>query len=62
VLSVANDGAETAERGTGSGLVGLRERLAAVDGTLEAGMVDENVFRLVAEVPLAPATMSEVIP
>ena len=56
VLSVENDGAEAAERGTGSGLAGLRERLAAVDGTLEAGMVGRDVFRLVAEVPLTPVT------
>ncbi|WLW53864.1 sensor histidine kinase [Streptomyces sp. YU58] len=38
----------------GSGLAGLRERLAAVDGTLEAGRVREGVFRVVAEVPLVP--------
>ncbi|MFI1735917.1 sensor histidine kinase [Streptomyces acidicola] len=37
----------------GSGLAGLRERLAAVDGTLEAGRVRKGVFRVVAEVPLA---------
>ncbi|MDN3023890.1 histidine kinase [Streptomyces sp. S.PB5] len=36
----------------GSGLVGLRERLAAVEGTLEAGPVGEGVFRVVASVPL----------
>ncbi|WP_437033235.1 sensor histidine kinase [Streptomyces sp. enrichment culture] len=37
----------------GSGLAGLRERLAAVDGRLEAGRVDGGRFRLTAEVPLA---------
>ncbi|MYR45739.1 sensor histidine kinase [Streptomyces sp. SID5910] len=59
VLTVENDGVpETA--GTpagagasdGSGLAGLRERLAAVDGTLEAGPAGGGVFRLTAEVPL----------
>ncbi|WP_217162914.1 sensor histidine kinase [Streptomyces sp. AC512_CC834] len=40
----------------GSGLAGLRERLSAVDGTLEAGIAGKGVFRLTAEVPLpAPA-------
>ncbi|WP_217182209.1 sensor histidine kinase [Streptomyces sp. AC495_CC817] len=36
----------------GSGLAGLRERLAVVDGTLEAGPVDGEAFRVVARVPL----------
>lgn len=40
--------------GAGSGLVGLRERLSAVDGRLEAGVVGagEDRFRVVATVPL----------
>ncbi|MGY1499093.1 sensor histidine kinase [Streptomyces sp. QTS52] len=58
VLTVENDGVrqEAAEgsSGTGSGLVGLRERLTAVDGRLEAGVVGEREerFRVVATVPL----------
>ncbi len=53
-LTVENDGAvEAADAGGGSGLAGLRERLAAVDGTLEAGPAGEGAFRLVAQVPLA---------
>ena len=53
VLTVENDGAAGApDGGGGSGLAGLRERLAAVDGTLEVGLVEEGVFRLVARVPL----------
>ncbi|MEU4150445.1 histidine kinase [Streptomyces sp. NPDC026659] len=61
VLTVENDGAGALPGGTGgsgpaegggSGLAGLRERLAAVDGALEAGPVTGNRFRLVAEVPL----------
>ncbi|MGP4011997.1 sensor histidine kinase [Streptomyces sp. 4N124] len=62
VLTVENDGVTQwrgssadadAPAGTGgSGLAGLRERLAAVGGTLEAGTVGKGVFRLTAEVPL----------
>jgi two-component system, NarL family, sensor histidine kinase DesK len=52
VLTVENDGASRSPGTGGSGLAGLRERLAAVAGTLEAGPVREGVFRLVAEVPL----------
>ncbi|MEV0183771.1 histidine kinase [Streptomyces sp. NPDC050625] len=54
VLTVENDGASAAlDGGGGSGLAGLRERLAVVDGTLTAGAVGEDGFRLVAEVPVA---------
>lgn len=61
VLTVENDGAAGApDGGGGSGLAGLRERLAAVDGTLEAGRVGAGVFRLVAEVPLVGAGVPEV--
>ncbi|NEB05302.1 sensor histidine kinase [Streptomyces sp. SID13726] len=54
VLTVENDGAPKAPgSGTGgSGLAGLRERLAAVAGTLAAGPASEGVFRVVARVPL----------
>ncbi|WP_425831440.1 sensor histidine kinase [Streptomyces fractus] len=60
VLTVENDGAGAgagagAGSGQGSGLAGLRERLAAVNGELEAGMVRERVFRVVARVPVADA-------
>jgi two-component system sensor histidine kinase DesK len=61
VLTVENDGAAGApDGGGGSGLAGLRERLAAVDGRLEAGRVGDGVFRLVAEVPLVEAGVPEV--
>ncbi|MEW2396668.1 histidine kinase [Streptomyces sp. NPDC046862] len=54
VLTVENDGAsDVPPESRGSGLAGLRERLAAVDGTLEAGRVRKGVFRVVADVPLA---------
>ncbi|MCX4906935.1 sensor histidine kinase [Streptomyces sp. NBC_00878] len=60
VLTVENDGVErdrvpVTPTSKGSGLAGLRERLSAVDGTLEAGPVDGDRFRVVAEVPLPPA-------
>ncbi|MFF1699237.1 sensor histidine kinase [Streptomyces sp. NPDC058257] len=52
-LVVENDGVpEAAPEGRkGSGLAGLRERLAAVDGTLDFASGDGR-FRLAAEVPL----------
>ncbi|MGW1674813.1 sensor histidine kinase [Streptomyces sp. NPDC002324] len=60
VLTVENDGIRATGApedtgrsvGAGSGLAGLRERLAAVDGTLEAGPVGGEAFRVVARVPL----------
>ncbi|MEE1762927.1 MULTISPECIES: sensor histidine kinase [unclassified Streptomyces] len=59
VLTVENDGIRTGGEqevgsgsGAGSGLAGLRERLAVVDGTLEAGPVGGEAFRVVARVPL----------
>ncbi|MFE5810103.1 sensor histidine kinase [Streptomyces sp. NPDC056491] len=51
-LVVENDGAPEAPAGPpGSGLAGLRERLAALDGTLQAGLVGDGRFRLRAEIP-----------
>lgn len=53
LLTVRNDGVrEGAAMGHGSGLTGLRERLAAVDGTLEAGPGDDGTFRVAALVPV----------
>ncbi|MFF1403189.1 sensor histidine kinase [Streptomyces sp. NPDC058294] len=54
VLTVENDGVPDGPGGGGTGLAGLRERLAAVDGTLRAGVVGtgRDRFRLVADVPL----------
>ncbi|WP_210593710.1 sensor histidine kinase [Streptomyces sp. GESEQ-35] len=59
VLTVENDGTRTTSGSGGSGLAGLRERLAAVDGTLEAGPVGEGVFRVVAEVPVRAGAASQ---
>ncbi|RCH61955.1 sensor histidine kinase [Streptomyces sp. SDr-06] len=51
-LVVENDGVpERPAHAPGSGLAGLRERLAALGGTLEAGPVGGGLFRLTAEVP-----------
>ncbi|WP_327656036.1 sensor histidine kinase [Streptomyces sp. NBC_00483] len=53
VLTVENDGAgDVVATGRGSGLAGLRERLAAVDGTLESGAVRKGVFRVRVSVPV----------
>ncbi|MFG3124046.1 sensor histidine kinase [Streptomyces sp. NPDC048201] len=56
VLTVENDGAGEPAKAGGSGLVGLRERLAAVEGTLTAGLVGEGRFRLEARVPMPRAS------
>lgn len=55
VLTLENDMENGEVRGAGSGLAGLRERLAIVDGTLLAGPVDGDAFRVVATVPLTSA-------
>ncbi|MFE1908429.1 sensor histidine kinase [Streptomyces gardneri] len=55
LLTVENDGAgQAAGAGTrgGSGLAGLRERLAAVGGTLEAGPGGDGTFRVAARIPV----------
>jgi two-component system sensor histidine kinase DesK len=51
-LVVENDGAPGTPSGPpGSGLAGLRERLAVLDGTLRAGPAEGGRFRLTAEIP-----------
>lgn len=53
VLTVESDGALIEPPGTTrSGLPGLRERLRALDGTLQAELGEQGTFRLTAEVPL----------
>ncbi|UQX02137.1 histidine kinase [Streptomyces sp. RerS4] len=60
-LLVENDGVPEAPAGPpGSGLAGLRERLAAVDGTLTAGPAGGGLFRLRAEVTGARVGATEV--
>ncbi|MER6126363.1 histidine kinase [Streptomyces sp. NPDC001795] len=58
----ADDGAADDGQGKGSGLVGLRERLSEVGGTLRAGPAGPGVFRLTAEVPLLSPPSSPVLP
>ncbi|SCK27007.1 two-component system, NarL family, sensor histidine kinase DesK [Streptomyces sp. LamerLS-316] len=56
-LVVENDGVtpdKPVAPGGGSGLHGLRERLAAVGGSLEAGPTAGGLFTLTAAVPLPP--------
>lgn len=54
VLTVENDGVRgrTAPGAPGTGLTGLRERLAVLDGTLDAGPAPGARFRLTARVPV----------
>jgi two-component system sensor histidine kinase DesK len=53
-LTVVNDGADDEGRGWGSGLTGLAERLAAVDGRLRAGY-GAGSFTLDARLPTGTA-------
>lgn len=63
VLTVENDGVpENGGSGRGAGLVGLRERLAEIGGTLRAGPAGDGRFLLTAEVPLPSAAGSGTFP
>jgi len=59
-LTVTDDGRGPAEdTAPGSGLLGLRERTTAVDGTLVGGAADGGGgYRLAATVPLVPAQVT----
>ncbi|MFK4071730.1 sensor histidine kinase [Streptomyces sp. NPDC029674] len=54
-LRIDDDGPATAADagGSGSGLAGMRERAAALDGTIEAGPRPDGGFRVTAVLPLA---------
>ncbi|MDT0270094.1 histidine kinase [Streptomyces sp. DSM 44915] len=54
-LTLENDGVPAGGSragGAGAGLVGLRERLAALDGSLTTQLTPDGIFRLTARVPL----------
>jgi two-component system sensor histidine kinase DesK len=54
-LTMTDDGTAAAPpaRGEGAGLAGLEERLAGLDGRLEAGAAPGGGFRVAAELPVA---------
>ncbi|MDP9869493.1 MULTISPECIES: sensor histidine kinase [Streptosporangium] len=58
VVTVTDDGAScgTAD-GQGNGLAGMRERMSAVGGTLEAGPREEGGFAVVARLPYRKESM-----
>ncbi len=51
------DGAELRSSGGGFGLAGLRERIAAIDGNLDAGPTSNGGWRVVARVPVRSGTL-----
>lgn len=47
--------------GTGHGLEGMRERVAAVGGTLTTGPHPDGTYRVVAHIPVAPTVPQETV-
>jgi two-component system, NarL family, sensor histidine kinase DesK len=64
-LTVTDDGdargVTEPDGSSGSGLAGLRERLAALGGELTAGPADGRGYRLRAQLPLVPASPAGVV-
>jgi signal transduction histidine kinase len=58
VITVGNEGvaerSPIAQTGSGLGLAGMRERLAALGGSIEAGPLADGGFRLRARLPVEP--------
>jgi len=52
-VTVTDDGCGGADPASGTGLRGLRDRVAALDGTLEVHSPTDRGTRIVAEIPLA---------
>lgn len=63
-LTVDDDGPSTHADagGSGNGLAGMRERAAALGGTIEAGPRADGGFRVVAELPLTTTTSAPSAP
>lgn len=61
-VEVVDDGRAAAKGSAGSGLSGLRERVAAVGGTLEAGPVSTGGFRLAVAMPAQASRQERVAP
>ncbi|MFJ2260862.1 sensor histidine kinase [Streptomyces sp. NPDC087844] len=60
-LRIDDDGPATGEEagGSGNGLAGMRERAAALSGTIEAGPREDGGFRVLAVLPLKKSRMPE---
>ncbi len=56
ILEVADDGVGNARLGAGSGLRGLAERIASVDGTLSVVSPEGGPTRITVELPMTTAT------
>ncbi len=52
IIDVVNDGRPGGEPVVGHGITGMRERAAAVGGSLRAGFRPEGGFRVTAELPV----------
>jgi signal transduction histidine kinase len=59
VIEVADDGVGGADAANGSGLRGLADRLAALDGRLRIESPQSGGTRVVAEIPLPVPTATE---
>ena len=58
-LEISDDGVAAGSTGVGpagSGLIGMRERVALLGGVLAAGAVPGGGYRVAAEIPIAEAT------
>ncbi|MFI8355225.1 sensor histidine kinase [Streptomyces cyaneofuscatus] len=59
VTSVSGSRPGPTAPGSGAGLVGMRERVALLGGSFEAGCVDEKLWRVRAELPVREREMRE---